>query len=237
MPLPDSPEQEDRLLRHPAGAAELRTRGSNIGLLATNRNLGSDNAGSLGLDTTIYFTETLSFNGQIFEVHGPTADGGFAWFMRPSYDTSTTHFHVRWGHFAPGIRNDFNVLGFLQDDDRKEFDTNFGHTFFFDEGCSRGCGPSVNFNRYTSFDQGVLRRLCAGADGDSRCFAIVSNSRSTTATSTGCSKRATTTIRRSSPGAGTAATGARSPPISAPGVNFDNDLLLYGGRGALGLRR
>ena len=132
-------------------------RGSNIGLLATNRNLGSENAGSLGLDTVTYFSETLSFTGQIFEVHGPTADGGFAWFMRPSYDTSTTHFHVRWGHFAPGIRNDFNVLGFLQDDDRKEFDTNFGHTFFFDEGMFERVRPSVNFNRYTSFNNGVLR--------------------------------------------------------------------------------
>lgn len=133
------------------------SRGSNIGLLATNRNLGSDNQGSLGFDTTTYFTETLSFNGQIFEVHGPTADGRLVWYMRPSFDTSTTHFHVRWGHFAPGIRQDFNILGFLQDDDRKEFDTNFGHTFFFDEGLIERMRPSVNFNRYTSFNQGVLR--------------------------------------------------------------------------------
>ncbi len=132
-------------------------RGANIGLLATNRNLGSDNAGSLGLDTTTFFTETLSFNGQIFSVHGPTADGGLVWYMRPSYDTSTTHFHVRWGHFAPGIRNDFNVLGFIQDDDRKEFDTNLSHIFFFDTGWFERIRPVVNFNRYTSFDQGVLR--------------------------------------------------------------------------------
>lgn len=132
-------------------------RGSNIGLLATNRNIGSDNAGSFGLDTTTYFTETLSFNGQIFEVHGPTAGGRFVWYMRPSYDTSTTHFHIRWGHFAPGIRNDFNVLGFLQDDDRKELDTNLGHIFFFDTGLLERLRPSVNFGRYTSFDQGVLR--------------------------------------------------------------------------------
>jgi len=130
---------------------------SNIGLLATNRNLGSTNQGSFGFDTTTYFTDTLSFNGQIFEVHGPTADGGIVWYMRPSFDTSTTHFHVRWGHFAPGVRQDFNVLGFLQDDDRKEFDTNFGHTIFFEEGVLERMRPSVNFGRYTSYNQGVLR--------------------------------------------------------------------------------
>src|SRR5262245_11760307 len=133
-------------------------RGSTIGLLATNRNWGSTNQGSLGADTTLYITNTFNFTAQIFEVHGPTADGGFAWFLRPSYDTSTTHFHVRWGHFAPGILRDFNVMGFLQDDNRKEFDTNLGHTFFFESGWFERVRPSVNFNRSTGFDQGVLRR-------------------------------------------------------------------------------
>jgi hypothetical protein len=132
-------------------------QGSNIGLLAANRTLGSENTGSLGVDTTMYFTDTLSFNGQLFRVHGPTADGGLAWYVRPSYDTSTTHFHVRWGRFAPGIRNDFNALGFLQDDDRKEIDTNLGHTFFFDTGLLERVRSSVNYNRYISFDRGVLR--------------------------------------------------------------------------------
>src|SRR5262249_14109466 len=79
-------------------------RGSNIGLLAANRNVGNTNTGSLGIDTTMYFTDTLSFEGQFFRVHGPTAQGGVAWYVRPSYDTATSHFHVRWGHFAPGIR-------------------------------------------------------------------------------------------------------------------------------------
>lgn len=132
-------------------------RGSNIGLLATNRTLGKDNTGSLGFDTTMYFTDTFSFNGQFFRVHGPTADGGVAWYVRPSYDTSTTHFHVRWGHFAPGIRNDFNVLGFLQDDNRKDFDTNLSHIFFFDTGLVERIRPVVNYNRYTSFNQSVVR--------------------------------------------------------------------------------
>ena len=132
-------------------------RGSNIGLLAANRTLGGENTGSLGFDTTMYFTDTLSFNGQFFRVHGPTADGGVAWYIRPSYDTSTTHFHVRIGHFAPGIRNDFNVMGFLQDDNRKDFDTNFSHIFFFDTGPIERVRPVVNFNRYTSFDHSTLR--------------------------------------------------------------------------------
>jgi hypothetical protein len=49
-------------------------------------------------------------------------------------------------------------MGFMQDDNRKEFDTNFGHTFFFETGLFERVRPSINWNRWTSFDQGVLRR-------------------------------------------------------------------------------
>ena len=132
-------------------------QGANIGILAANRNLGGQNTGSIGIDTTMFFTDELNFEGQFFRVHGPTADGGVAWYVRPSYDTATTHFHVRWGHFAPGIRNDFNTLGFLQDDNRKEVDTNLRHVFFFDTGLLERLRPAVNYNRYTGFDHGVLR--------------------------------------------------------------------------------
>ena len=51
-------------------------RGSNVGLLAANRNFLGENAGSVGLDTTMYFTDTLSMTGQYLQVYGPTADRG-----------------------------------------------------------------------------------------------------------------------------------------------------------------
>jgi hypothetical protein len=132
-------------------------RGSSVGLLATNRTLNDVNTGTLGLDTTMFFTDTLNFTGQIYRVHGETGDGGLVWMLRPSYDTARTHFHVRWGHFAPGILREANVLGFLQDDNRKEIDTNFGHTFFFASGLVERLRPTVNYNRFTGFDQSVLR--------------------------------------------------------------------------------
>lgn len=191
------------------GRQRSLARGSNIGLLATNRNLGNENAGSIGFDTTTYFTETLSFNGQILRVHGPTADGGFVWYMRPSYDTSTTHFHV-----PPGIRDDFNVLGFIQDDDRKEFDTNLSHIFFFDTGLLERVRPVVNYNRYTSFDQGVLRgwALAPAVAAQLRNgleFEIARRDEYR------LFEKGFRNHQRPSQPAGTAARGARSPPISA----------------------
>jgi hypothetical protein len=131
-------------------------RGSNIGLLAANRNFEGDDAGSVGIDTTLFFTETLGMTAQLLRVHGPTADGGLAWFVRPSFDSATSHFHVRFAELAAGIQEDFNAAGFLTDDDRKEFDTNMRHTFWFDDGPIENVRPMINYNRYES-QEGVLR--------------------------------------------------------------------------------
>jgi hypothetical protein len=203
-------------------------RGSNIGLLATNRNLGSVNQGSLGLDSTLYFTDTLSFNGQIFEVHGPTADGGFAWFLRPSYDTSTTHFHVRWGHFAPGILTDFNVMVFLLDYNRKESDTNLGHTFFFESGWFERVRPSVNFNRSTGFDQSVLRRYSLAPTVEAvmrNGLEFEVNYRNEYRLIDKGYYNQQTTFR----GGWNGRDGRQIFFNVGTGVNFDNDLFLYGG--------
>ena len=131
-------------------------RGSNIGLLAANRNFEGEDAGSIGLDTTMFFTDTLGMTAQLMRVHGPTADDGLAWFLRPAWDTATSHFHVRYTNLDVGILEDINAVGFLTDDDRKEFDTNVRHTFWLDSGPIEKVEPSVNYNRYWSQD-GVLR--------------------------------------------------------------------------------
>lgn len=132
------------------------TRGSNIGLLATTRDFDGDNAGSVGVDTTLFFTDTLGMTAQFLQVHGPTSDNGLAWFVRPAWDTSTSHFHVRYTEIDPGILDDFNAVGFIRDDDRKEFDTNARHTFWLTEGPVEKIQPGVNYNRFYSHED-VLR--------------------------------------------------------------------------------
>ena len=146
-------------------------RGSNIGLLATNRHLLGDDAGSAGLDTTWFFTDRLGLTAQYLQVHGPSSNGGSAWFLRPSWDTARSHFHVRHTQLDAGIRDDFNATGFLRDDDRKEWDTNLRHEFWFDEGPVEQVEPWVNYNRYTN-QEGLLRswKLDAGMDVRMRNF-------------------------------------------------------------------
>ena len=137
--------------------------GSTIGLLASNRKQEGVDQGSLGLDATLFFNETFGLTAQFLRVHGPTGDGGLAWFIRPAYDSATTHFHVRYTNLDRNIRDDFNAVGFLRDDDRKEFDTNLKHTFWMEEGLVEKVETAVNYNRYDSQDD-VLRSWELEAD-------------------------------------------------------------------------
>ncbi|HLE68277.1 MAG TPA: DUF5916 domain-containing protein, partial [Vicinamibacteria bacterium] len=75
-------------------------RGSSVSFMAANRNLSGENRGSIGLDSSLYFTRTLSFTGQLARSHGPEEGGRWAFFMRPSRDTSTSHVHFRYTHLG-----------------------------------------------------------------------------------------------------------------------------------------
>jgi hypothetical protein len=165
---------EDTGVADTANYATLRlqqslSRGSNIGLLVANRDFQHENSGTVGLDTTLFFTDTLGMTAQVMRVHGPTADGGLAWFLRPSWDTSTSHFHIKYTNLDEGIRDDINTMGFLRDDDRKEFDTNAWHTFWIKEGPVENVDAWINYNRYWS-QEGVLRswRIDAEVDAEFR---------------------------------------------------------------------
>jgi hypothetical protein len=131
-------------------------RGSNVGFLGSNRRFGDTDQGSVGFDTTLFFTETLGLTGQLLRVNGSTADGGLGWFLRPAYDSSTTHFHIRYTNLDEHIKDDFNAVGYLKDDDRREFDTNISHTFWFESGAMEKIEPGVNYNRFYGQD-GQLR--------------------------------------------------------------------------------
>jgi hypothetical protein len=141
------------------GVVRLKTgilRSSNVGLLAANREWRGDNQGSAGLDATLFFTETLGFTGQFLRAHGPRNDGAVAWFVRPSFDNSTSHFHVRYSNFDVGLMDNMNAVGFILDDDRKEFDTNLSHEWWFKDRAVEQIDAGVNYNRYTG-QTGVLR--------------------------------------------------------------------------------
>ncbi len=139
--------------------------GSNIGFLAANRRwLGADQ-GSVGVDATLFFTDTLGMTAQFIRAHGPSNDGATAWFVRPAYDSANTHFHVRYSHWGEGLMENMNAVGFIRDDDRREFDTNLSHQFWLNRAGIEVIDARVNYNRYWS-QAGVLRSWVLDADVD-----------------------------------------------------------------------
>ena len=138
-------------------------RGSSLGLLAASRKLDGEHQGSVGLDTTLFFTETLGLTGQLMRTHGREGDDGLAWFLRPAYDSNTTHFHIGYTNLDEGIRRDINAIGFLRDDDRQEWDTRLRRTFWLESGAIEKIEATADYERYYS-QEDVLRGWEAQAE-------------------------------------------------------------------------
>ena len=153
--LPGSPANIDAdytVLRLQRGAFGPST----LGLLAANRRAGGENVGSIGVDATLFFTETLGMTGQFLRSHGPTNDGTVGWFLRPAYDSANSHFHIRYTSLDPGLKDNVNAVGFLKDDDRKEWDAEATHTIWFQDSAVERVEGKINYNRYDS-QSGELR--------------------------------------------------------------------------------
>jgi hypothetical protein len=129
---------------------------SNIGLIAANRTLEGVSHGSVGLDTTLFFTPTFGMTAQVVESYGQYDDGSMGWFVRPSYDSSTGHFHVRYTHLGQNFADNVNAIGFVRDDDRRELDSALEKTFWPQSGSFEQIEYSSNYNIYWS-QQGDLR--------------------------------------------------------------------------------
>jgi hypothetical protein len=131
-------------------------KSGNVGLLAASRRAEGDNAGSVGLDTTMFFTKRVGMTAQYMQSHGPTGDDGAAWFVRPAYDSNAMHFHIRYTNLHEGILEDINAVGFLRDDNRREYDTNLTRSWWFEQSAVEKLRAGVNYNRYYGQD-GTLR--------------------------------------------------------------------------------
>jgi hypothetical protein len=129
---------------------------STIGILAANRRVADENTGSVGADMTLFFTDTLGMTGQVLRSHGSSGDGTLGWFLRPAFDTANSHFHMRYTSLNAGLLDNVNAVGFLEDDDRREIDTEAKHLFWFHESPLENIEAKVNYNRYWS-QEGVLR--------------------------------------------------------------------------------
>ncbi len=127
-----------------------------VGFLAANRLVGGRNTGTAGLDTSINFTNTFRFTGQLAVSYGDFKGSNVAFFLRPAIDTATFHFHVRYTQLGETFGDNANAVGFIRDDNRRELDSALEKTFWFKRGFLERIGYESNYNIYWGL-QGALR--------------------------------------------------------------------------------
>jgi len=131
-------------------------KSSNVGFLVANKLQNGINRGTVGVDTALYFTDTFKFTGQLAFSYGDRNSDNLAFFLRPSYDTSTFHIHLRYTQIGRNFGDNANHVGFIRDDNRRELDSAVSKTFFPTRVGLERVKYDSNYNIYWGLD-GTLR--------------------------------------------------------------------------------
>jgi hypothetical protein len=131
-------------------------KSSNIGFLAANKLVNGKNWGTTGIDTALYFSDTFQFTGQFALSYGDKNSDNIAFFLRPSYDTTTFHIHLRYTQLERNFGDNANKVGFVRDDNRRELDSAISKTFFTKIWGFECIEYDSNYNIYWGLD-GTLR--------------------------------------------------------------------------------
>jgi hypothetical protein len=131
-------------------------KSSTLGFLAANKLVAGKNRGTTGFDTSLYFSKTFQFTGQLAISYGDYKKDIIAFFLRPSYDSATAHFHVRYSQLGKYFGDNANSVGFIRDDNRRELDSALEKTFWVKKRGLDRIEYSSNYNIYWGMD-GTLR--------------------------------------------------------------------------------
>jgi hypothetical protein len=127
-----------------------------VGFLAANKVVDGRNTGTAGFDTSINFTNTFRFTGQLATSYGDYKGDNIAFYLRPAIDTATFHFHVRYTQLGDMFGENANAVGFVSDDNRRELDSALEKTFWIKRGFLERINYGSNYNIYWGLD-GTLR--------------------------------------------------------------------------------
>ncbi|MCX6543889.1 MAG: DUF5916 domain-containing protein [Acidobacteria bacterium] len=129
---------------------------SSVALMVGNRRLGGLDQGSVSFHTHLFFSKLFGMTAQVVQRWGPFRKGTEAFYVRPSYDSPTGHFHVRYTHLGNRLRENLDAVGQITDDDRREIDSAVEKTFWVRSGTFEQIQYGSNYNIYWS-QTGVLR--------------------------------------------------------------------------------
>jgi hypothetical protein len=150
-------KEDEELVEKSANFSTLRLKrdvmgSSTIGFLGANKYVDGANQGTVGLDTSLYFTDTFSFTGQLAGSYGTGKPSDYAFFVRPSYDTDTFHIHIRHTYLGDNFADNANAVGFIRDDNRRELDSAISKKFWLENRYLERIDYRSNYNVYWSVE-------------------------------------------------------------------------------------
>ena len=138
------------------GRVQRAVGSSNVALSVANRTFAGRQKGSAGLDATLFFTRSLGMTAQLVKSWGEHDSGTWAYFVRPAFDTSIWHFHVRYTHLGENFAEHANAVGFVRDDDRRELDSALERIFWIRGRTFERITYGSNYNVFWS-QKGMVR--------------------------------------------------------------------------------
>jgi len=139
----------DRRATYTVARAQRDVSGrSNIAIMGANRRFEGVDEGSVSADANLFFTRTFGMTAQLIKSYGRFGDGTVVFFARPSYDSPTGHFHVRYGHMGEHVADNLNGIGLILDDDRREIDSAASKTLWIGSGAFEQIRYNSNYNVY-----------------------------------------------------------------------------------------
>lgn len=151
----EQPDGEDRAT-YGIGRLQRDLGRSNVAVTIASRRLAGLDEGSVSVDSTLFFTKTFGLTAQLARGFGRYRSGTWAYYLRPSYDSPTGHFHVRYSHLGDRFGDTANAIGFIRDDNRRELDSAVNKTFWIKSGAAEKVDYGSNYNIYWGQD-GQLR--------------------------------------------------------------------------------
>jgi hypothetical protein len=151
-----TPTGLDARANYTVGRLQRDVGRSNVAATFATRRVRGINEGSGSIDTTLFFSKTWGLTGQMAKGFGHYAHGTWAYFIRPSYDSATGHFHLRYTHLGDRFADTANVIGLIRDDNRRELDSALSKTFWVRSGRLEKVDYNSNYNVYWGQD-GELR--------------------------------------------------------------------------------
>lgn len=133
-------------------------KSSFISFLAANKLINEKNFGTAGIDTSFRLTRAVEIAGQLAASYGNYNRDNTAFFICPSFNSETSHFHLAYIHLGKSFGDNVNKVGFIPDDDRRELDCAVENAFAVKNGSLDQIRYDFRYNVYWGMDRNLRSR-------------------------------------------------------------------------------